>query len=104
MRIKYALPILQMFLTWLLMRWDNALQIAAFEARPRCDMPGPIPAFTVWISINAPLALPSSIWNRYLSSYNWSFAVLVLAVGLFWYWIGLKAEVWRQEKKVLMFS
>jgi hypothetical protein len=37
---------------------DHTLQMAAFEARPSCDMPGPTPAFTVLISINAPLALP----------------------------------------------
>jgi hypothetical protein len=67
-------------------------------------MPGPTPAFTVLISINAPLALPRSIWDRYLSSYKWSFAILVVAVGLFWYWIRLNAEVWRQQKQVLMFS
>jgi hypothetical protein len=104
MRIKYALPIVQMILASLLMRWDNALQIAAFKARPSCDMPGPTPAFTALISINAPLALPRVIWDRYLLSYNWSFAILVAAVGLFWYWIGLNAEAWRHQKKVLMFS
>jgi len=100
MRIKYALPIAQMILTSLLMRWDSALQIASWRT---CDMPGPTPAVTVLISINAPLALPFAIWNRYLS-YNWSFAILIVAVGLFWYWIGLNAEAWRHRKKVLMFS
>jgi hypothetical protein len=101
MKLKYALPLVQMFVAWILVRWDNALQLAAMH---RCEVPGPSsPAFGVLISINAPIAFPRAIWDQHLP-YFWSFGMLVAAVGLFWYWVVLNAHALRQRGMVLMFS
>lgn len=67
------------------------------------DMPGTAPAFKVCISINAPILLLRALWFRYASTIG-DTLVLVLAVGVLWYWVGLNVESWQRNRTVVMFS
>lgn len=112
-RIKYALAAAQMVLAWTLIRVDNALALAEIAHTHRCDSPGPTPALEVLLRINAPLVLPRALWEALGSalwgeypylSYYWSVGMLIVVVGLLWYWVGLNVQAWRQRRAVLMFS
>lgn len=103
MKSKYALAAAQMVLAGVLLLWDNALQIGQHYGSRLCDAPGPTPVHPVLLSINAPLAVPQAVWNRYLPSY-WSMAIMIAAVGLFWYWVGMNVQAWRTRRMILMCS
>jgi|HubBroStandDraft_4_1064222.scaffolds.fasta_scaffold21481_5 hypothetical protein len=74
-----------------------------------CDMPGPTPASYLLHALNAPLAhevwsyplyqLP--IWDNGVLADD---VVLILAVGLLWYWVARNIQSWRQRRAVLMFA
>jgi hypothetical protein len=99
-KLKYTLPLAQMVLAFALLWWSNVLDLAA---RHVCDMPGPSPAFELLTSINAPVALARAFWYFHLP-YLWDAGTLVVAVGLFWYWVALNIYSWRQRRTVFMFS
>jgi hypothetical protein len=98
-RLRFALPVLQMALAVCLLWWAEVWfrRVGRFD-----DMPGPAPAFTLCISINAPIALARAAWFRHLSTL-WDNVTLVLAVGILWYWVALNVESWRRDHTVLMF-
>jgi hypothetical protein len=90
MKIKFVLPVAQMVLLLLLLRWNNSLE--AFANRV-CAMPGPTPADELLMSMNAPLLV-----QRYLNyslSYPWNVVDQLGAVGLFWYWVAVNISSWR---------
>jgi len=100
-----------MLLAWMLLRWDNIIQIAAFHQPHHCDAPGPSPVFSVLISLNAPLAVPRSIWEEllYRSSsvifaYYLSNALFIAAIGLFWYFVARNLDALRERRAILMFT
>jgi hypothetical protein len=84
MKIKYVLPAAQMVLLVLLLGWNNSLNELANR---RCDMPGPIPADDLLMSMNAPLFVQRLL--NYFLSYPWNVVAQIGAVGLFWYWVAV---------------
>jgi hypothetical protein len=91
MKIKYVLPVVQIAIVALLLRWNDFLSIAA----RRCDMPGPSPADRLLMSINAPLVFQLRLWYDAFP-YPWRVAVQIGAVSLFWYWIAVNISSWRR--------
>lgn len=112
MKIKYALPAAQMVFACVLVAGIQAQWNAFIHTRHGCDSPGPPPLSDVLIAINAPLAVPRAFWEalpgaflgggHYLPFY-WSAGIMVAAVGLFWCWVALNVQAWRQHRMVLMF-
>jgi hypothetical protein len=100
MKIRYVLPPVQMAIAMALLLWNDTLLLAS---RRWCDMPGASPASRLLTSIDAPVALLSMAWDRYLS-YPWNVAARLGAVGIFWYWVALNMEAWRERKEILMIS
>jgi hypothetical protein len=98
-KLRYALPAAQMALSVGLLWWSDRWFKVQMLLQ---DMPGPAPAFTLCISINAPIALPRALLFRHVSA-SWDYVVLVLAAGMLWYWVALNIESLRREGKVLMF-
>lgn len=101
MRFKYALPLAQMVLAvgllWWSYRWDRwAMRIM--------DMPGPAPAFTLLVFINAPVALARMFWFHHGLEGLWSDALFVGLIGLLWYWIALNIVSWRARRTLVLFT
>ena len=67
------------------------------------DMPGPSPAFQLLVSINAPLALPRAFVFRHLPGL-WDPVTFTVAIGLFWYWVGMNFVSWRERRAAYLFS
>ena len=97
-KLRYALSLAQMVLVVVLL-WQSNLWFE--KARRLSDMPGPAPAFTLCVSINAPVVLFRLLWFRHLSYWADS-VVLVLAVGALWYWVGLNVESWQRNRTLLV--
>jgi len=99
-KLKYGLPLAQMALALALLlsaqRWDRAMMRLY-------DMPGPSPAFTLLVSINAPVGLARIFWFRYVPD-PWDWVTFIAAVGLFWYWAALNVQSWREARMVYMFT
>jgi hypothetical protein len=92
MKIRYALPLVQMLLAATLLWWDHLLSRVGDRA---CDMAGPTPAFSLLIAINMPVSLPRMAWYRHVP-YPLEDFILIAAVGLFWYWVALNIPSWRR--------
>jgi hypothetical protein len=96
------LPAAQVALAVALLWWSSVLFFASHRG---CDMPGTSPTYRVLLAINAPLFLPRAMWEYYLYlSYIGTNAALIIAVGLFWYWVALNIRSWRRRRAMLMFS
>lgn len=100
LKLKYVLPLLQMLLAVALLVWTDRWQQALMRIQ---DMPGTPPSFTLLIAINAPLAMPRALVFRYLPGW-WDDITLVVAIGMFWYWVSLNIKSWQQSRRVFMFS
>jgi len=112
-KLKIGLPLAQMFLALVLLRWGGEWFRADWRV---CDSPGPSPVSDLLVSINMPAVLMFDIpagligflrypWYPYLGvPFPWDWAMLTAAVGLFWYWVSLNIQSWRQRRAVLMFS
>ncbi len=100
LKLKYSLPLVQTLVAVALLvwtdRWDRALMRTA-------DMPGPAPSFTLLIAINAPLAIPRMLVFRYLLGW-WDDLTLVVAIAVFWYWVSLNIESWKQNRRLYLSS
>jgi hypothetical protein len=108
-KVKYAMPVLQVFLASGLLRWSYIWTRAAERI---CDMPGSDPAWKLLLSVNAPVFLARGICHSLAPSHSGfdplvAFLVddvlLVGAVGLFWYWVALNLYSWRSRRMVFMF-
>jgi len=99
-RLKYALPLVQMTIAVALLVWSQFWFNAAMRTQ---DMPGPAPASEVLMAINAPVALTASLWFRYLPA-SWDGVILIAAIGLFWYWVALNIRSWQWRREVFIFS
>lgn len=100
MRLKYVLPMVQVLLAIGLLISGNEWEKAMMK---HYDMPGTPPSFPLLIALNAPLAIPRSLVFRHLPGW-WDEITLVVAIGVFWYWVALNIESWRQNRRLLMFS
>jgi hypothetical protein len=98
-KLRFVLPAVQMALAVGLICWSNHRLRAAIRLGHWAD---PSPAFTLCVSINAPIALPRALLFRHVSAFS-DYVVLVVAVGMLWYWVALNIESLRREGKVLMF-
>ena len=74
------LPLAQMALALALLWWSD---LWLRTAQRTMDMPGPAPAFTLLVSINAPVAFPRALWSRHRPD-PWDDLTLIAAVGLLW--------------------
>ena len=98
-KLRYALPASQMALAVGLLWWSNQWSRAQMRLQ---DMPGTPPAFTLCISINAPVALPRALLFRHVSVFR-DYVLVVLAAGALWYWVALNIGSWRRNRTVLTF-
>jgi hypothetical protein len=97
-KLKYVLPLAQMALAVVLLRWSDLWMRAAIHVN---HMPGPAPAFTLLMSINAPVAVVGALWPW---SDLWERVAFVTAVGAVWYWVALNVESWRRRRTILHFT
>ena len=109
-KLKYALPIGQIVLVLGLLRWSY---LSSRAAQRICDMPGPDPAWKLAFSVNGPVFLARQFWSALRPStvafdpivyFVVDDAMLIVAVGLFWYCVALNIYSWRLRRTVFMFS
>jgi hypothetical protein len=100
LKLKYVLPLAQMALAVLLLWWNDVHMRAAERVM---HMPGPTPAFFLLRSINAPVALPRTLWAPYLSS-TLDNVTFIAVIGIFWYWIALNIQSWRERRTLHLFA
>lgn len=99
-KLRYVLPLAQMALAVVFLRWSDLWMRAAMRVN---HMPGPAPAFTLLMSMNPPVALVrgflywhwSPLWDRILS---------VTTIGALWYWVALNIDSWRERRAILQFA
>lgn len=99
-KLRYVLPLLQMLLAVALLVWTDRWERALMRIQ---DMPDTPPSFTLLIAINAPLSVPRALVLRYLHCW-WEDITLVVAIGMFWYWVSLNIESLHQSRRVFTFS
>jgi hypothetical protein len=68
------------------------------------DMPGPAPAFTLLLSINAPVTLVRILYRPLFLPDPWDDIILIVAIGLFWYYVALNINSWRERRTLLLFA
>lgn len=100
LKLRYALPLAQMALAVALLHWSDVWLRAAMRV---ADSPGVPPALTALRCINAPVVLVRGLWNP-LVRYPWDDAIFVATIGIFWYWVALNIQSWRQRGTVLLFG
>ncbi len=99
-RLRYVLPAAQMLVALGLYRWSDVW----FETlKAHHEVLADSPAFTLLVSLNAPLAIMRVLYYRHVSEL-WDRVVFVLAVGLLWYWVALSIESWRANRTLVTFS
>jgi hypothetical protein len=101
-KLSYVLPLLQVLLAVALLVWSERWEIAHI----RQDMPGFPPSFILLTAINFPLVMLRTLASRYFPFLwgRWGDIALVIAIGMFWYWVSLNVESWHQSRRVFIFS
>ena len=105
-RQRYVLPVAQMLIAVGLYRWSDATftaRMAAAHTRSLMSVMGPTPGFTFLVLLNAPISFLRSFFIRHLPEV-WDRALLILAIGLFWYWIALNIEQFPVKRTVTTFA
>jgi hypothetical protein len=98
-RFYALLPLAQMVIAGALLWWSEIFRaLTHFH-----DMPGPDRAFALCISINAPVFLLRALWFRHLSGWH-DHALLIVVIGLLWFWVALNITSWQRRKAVRTFS
>jgi hypothetical protein len=100
LKMKYALPLVQTLVAVALLVWTDRWERPLMRIQ---DMPGTPPSFTLLIAINAPLAMPRMLVFHHLPGW-WHDITLVVAIGVFWYWVSLNIDSLRHGRRVFMFS
>jgi|HubBroStandDraft_6_1064221.scaffolds.fasta_scaffold1643653_1 hypothetical protein len=90
----------QMALGVVLLRWSYVSTIAA----ERGGNLGPAPAFTLLMSINAPVALGRVFWFHFYTPYLWDVVVTIVLIGALWYWVALNIDSWQERRMILQFK
>jgi len=97
-KLKYALPLAQMAVAVWLLQWSHLWLRAAHRAG--AGVIGPAPPFTLLESINAPVAL-----FRYMNvPVPWDDEIFIATIGVFWYWLALNIQSWRERRTLLLFA
>lgn len=98
-KLRYALPLAQMALAVALFHWSDV-----WYAADRTHLYSRIsPPSLVLLLINAPVFLVRGFYNRYIPPL-WDRVILIATIGLFWYWVDLNVEFWRERKTILQFA
>jgi hypothetical protein len=95
-RLKYALPIVQMALAIMPLRWQSAIERIQ-------DMPGLLPSYLLVVSINAPLIPVRSLWH-YRVPVPWDIGIYIGTIGVFWYWVALNIRSFQRERRLVLFQ
>jgi hypothetical protein len=98
-RLYALLPLAQMVIAEMLLWWSERFRLLTHLQ----DMPGPDRAFVLCISINAPVSLLRALWFRHLSGWH-DDALLIVVIGLFWFWVALNITSWQRGRSAMMFS
>lgn len=98
LKLKYTLPVAQMALAVALLHWSDVW----YAADQRHLYSRNSPASFVLLLINAPVALLRGYWNPLPPP--WDRLTFIPAIGIFWYWVGLNVECWRERKTVRLFT
>ncbi len=99
-KLKYALPTVQMALVFVLLKMSDDWMMNAM--RHGADMPGPGPSSSLLLSINLPLALVGAFFFHSVPPF-WDRIAYAIVVGLFWYWVALNIRSWKTAKALVMF-
>jgi hypothetical protein len=94
MKLKYALPVTQSALAIFLLHEYQLWLVMTRNA----DMPGPGPAGTILVLINVPVALVRGVWFRSHDVF-WPDWIFVLALAIFWFWVGQEIESRLVERR-----
>jgi hypothetical protein len=100
-RLRYALPLAQMTVA-VLLRWGDYLWFKRIAGL--YDMPPQPPAWQLSTAINMPIVLIRALWTRMGVWGWWDEGLYIAVVGLFWYWIAMNMQSWRQQRAVRTFS
>jgi len=100
MRLSYTLPTVQLCMTAGLLAWDALWWRTVARSM---DMPGASPASHLLVAINAPLSLLETFVFRHLPGW-WHLTAYVVAIALFWYWVGMNIISWRERRSAFLFS
>jgi hypothetical protein len=101
-KLKFALPLLQVGLAFGLLAWDRIWEMIM----PTQDMPEPSLALKLLVSINAPVLVPGAFLLPRLPRLpnSWTDITLLVAIGLLWYWVALNILSWEARRSVCMSS
>ena len=99
-RLKYALPAVQIALAVLSVRQSFLWDIAARGN----DAPGKHPAFKLLICINLPVSVVLKPILVLPGPTLWDSVMFVTAIGMFWYWIALRIQRYKERRTLFLFA
>ena len=100
LRLKYALPILQMALAAIFLRLSFLWDVAARGN----DSPGKHPAFILLACLNLPVALfLRPILDLPLPAL-WDNAMYAAGIGIFWYWVARRVQRYKERRTLFLFA
>jgi hypothetical protein len=97
-RLKYALPLVQMALAIALI-WESRRELAAVQFHA-----GTTPSFSLLVLINPPPTWLRGVWFNYVDNPWFDVVIFVASIGVFWYLIGLSADYWPKRNTLLLFT
>jgi hypothetical protein len=100
LRLKYALPLAQMGLAVVFLRLEFVNELAWRLA----DSRGFHPAFILLLCLNLPVTVPLKLTLYGYLPTLWFDAILVAAIGAFWYWVALWMHSYHERRTLLPFS
>ena len=107
-RLRYVLPIPQMFLAWILM-WRSDIWFQHYFSVPQqCGNVGPSPPWSILCAINWPAAIAYIfVWRSRLGHFlseNVQRAIFIALIGILWFWFGRYIEFSWKRGTVVSFS
>ena len=99
-KLKLILPLTQMGLATLLLRMSFLYDVATRMH----DSPGVHPGFILLLVLNLPVTVPVKMLLYGRLPTLWFDALMVVAIGVFWYWAALRIKIYRERGKLLLFN
>jgi hypothetical protein len=100
MKLKLILPLAQMGLAALLLRLSFLYEVAARMQDSRDMHPG----FVLLLLLNLPVSVPVKMFLYGLLPTLWFDALMVVTIGVFWYWAALRMLMYRERGTLLPFN